>query len=181
MQAKLIVGGKEYVYEISEKELEALNRKYIDKPTGYEKATDSADEVYCVTTATGRVSILREGESPLSSSAVYTNANYYTSKRLAEENARADNLYRCLRRFAAEHREHPITWNPLGSYTIRYNHYDDEIFVEYTENFQDYGNIYFNTREIAEKAIEIYRCELIWYFTEYKDSLRDMREENNNI
>ena len=140
MQAKLIVNGKEYAYEISEKELEVLNRKYIDKPTGYEKATDSADEV-CYIAATGRVCILREGESPLSSSAVYTNANSYTSKRLAEENARADNLYRCLRRFAAEHREHPITWNPHGSYAIRYNHYDDEIFVEYTENFQDYGNI----------------------------------------
>ena len=175
MQAKLIVDGKEYIYEISEKELEDLNRKYVDKPTGYEKATNEADEV-CYVTATGQICILHEGQSPLSSSTIYTNANYYTSKRLAEANSRADNLYRCLRRFAAEHREHPITWNPKGSYAIRYDHYENEILVDYTESFQDYGNIYFNTREIAEKAIEIYRCELIWYFTEYKDSLRDMEK-----
>ena len=34
-----------------------------------------------------------------------------------------------------------------------------------------FGGIYFDTAEAANLAISTFRDELIWYFTEYKDSL----------
>lgn len=42
---------------------------------------------------------------------------------------------------------------------------DQNIYYRY------HGIIYFDSGEAAQLAIETFHDELIWYFTEYKDSL----------
>lgn len=101
---------------------------------------------------------------------LYEAANYYSSETLAKNNARADKLMRQLRRFAVEHRENELDWN--NTYQPKYYiHYDTSLVIGYIFYTRDFGCIYFDTRETTQAAIETFNDELIWYFTEYKDSL----------
>ena len=103
----------------------------------------------------------------------YNSADYYSDHTIAENNARADKLMRQLRRFAVEHREDSFDWHKCtaSKYFITYHHPSKNFSVFDCALAQTFGAIYFNSSRIANLAIETFRDELIWYFTEYKDSL----------
>lgn len=104
---------------------------------------------------------------------LYETANYYTSIELAENNARADQLMRQLRRFAVEHREHEIDWKDFDqskwSIGFEYNH--NTLYTYDKLCSRIFGVTYFDSQETAQAAIDTFHDELVWYFTEYKDSL----------
>ena len=56
-------------------------------------------------------------------------------------------------------------------FTIYYNYDVNRIEVGRSEMQRYLGDIYFHSRFQAEKAVTEFKDELIWYFTEYKDSL----------
>lgn len=103
----------------------------------------------------------------------YDTANYYSDRTIAENNARADKLMRQLRRFEIEHREGSILWSDASQdkFVIGFNYIDGEVYVSSAISSKVTFGIYFNDEETADLAIEIFYDELIWYFTEYKDSL----------
>lgn len=104
--------------------------------------------------------------------AYYDTANYYSFPTVAENNARADKLMRQLRRFAVEHRENEIDWNDNSRKYCIYNEGNtNNLKIDYCFRIRYPGCIYFDTPEAARFAIETFNDELIWYFTEYKDSL----------
>lgn len=104
----------------------------------------------------------------------YNTANYYTDKQLVLDNARADALMRNLRRFSAEGRKHKIDKMDINQskYYLRYgfccNGKDIYVGCNYGDIAQ--GAVYFDTKELADAAIEKYRDELMWYFTAYSDT-----------
>ena len=108
---------------------------------------------------------------------LYDAANYYSDETVAKNNARADTLYRKLRRFAVEHRVHTLDWK-ISFQQKWYIYYDycgrmggDNLCVACYREIRDFGNISFDSQKTAEAAIKEFKDELIWYFTEYKDSL----------
>lgn len=78
---------------------------------------------------------------------------------------------RQLRRFAVEHRENELNWNDAsqGKYYFYCNR--GCVDIDYAVTTKHFGVVYFDTREAAEAALDTFYDELIWYFTEYKDSL----------
>ncbi len=167
MKAKLIVEGKEFPIEIQDPELEKLLKPH--KKTGYERLEENCDYFYedaeggsCVA-----MEMNRDGDNKS-----YDVANYYSDRTVAENNARADKLMRQLRRFAVEHRENDVDWHSMSKkYYIRFGHGDLSLWAETEIMGQGFGMITFDTKEACELAINTFRKELIWYFTEYKDSL----------
>lgn len=103
----------------------------------------------------------------------YIAANYYSDKNVAENNARADRLMRQLRRFAVEHRSNELNWkdNKQNKFLISYDYSLGDIDIEYEDDCRELFTTFFDTRQIAQLAIDTFHDELIWYFTEYKDSL----------
>ena len=103
----------------------------------------------------------------------YESANYYSDKTVAENNARADKLMRQLRRFSVEHRECEVDFNSTetAKHYIYYDCIHDELDITFTFFARVFGMVYFDSEETAQAAIDEFRDELIWYFTEYKDSL----------
>ena len=163
--AKLIIDGKEIEALIDEKDLEKLINKKI---TGYERVNGGYyyyDNGYTVDT------ILDTGNP--TSVDLYDVANYYSNVNIANNNARADNLMRQLRRFAVENRKSDIDWanDRQDKYYLYYDCLNEKIFINYTNSWKNFGQIYFDTEEIAQLAIKIFEDELLWYFTEYRDSL----------
>lgn len=164
--AKLIIDGKEIEVQISEEDLEKLTDK---RPTGYEKArygsTYYKDSCGVVKTF--------EERSECFDSAAYESGNYYSDPDVAANNARADKLMRQLRRFAVENRKTNIDWTNKNQdkYYLYYNYLTKEICIVSCISYRNFGQISFDTKEMAELAIEMFEDELQWYFTEYRDSL----------
>lgn len=166
MKAKLIIDGKELEVEISEEELKKLENKF--KKTGYERVDDNQVFWYDAGGETGSdYDVHGDGEIEQ----MYEVANYYSNFDVAYNNARADKLMRQLRRFAVEHREKEINHADGFWFEIYYDHNDKQIIAENVNSSTYLGTIHFDSGRIAQLAIDTFRDELIWYFTEYKDSL----------
>ena len=169
MKATLIIEGKEIEVEISEKEYKKL-RPSEEKKTGYERVPES--DIYFYANTKGDVETACEDCYDIDDE-YYESANYYSDKTVAENNARADKLMRQLRRFAVQHREPGINFNNATTekYYIICDYENDELRATYTSYAKVFGAIYFDSREVANAAIDKFHDELIWYFNEYKDSL----------
>lgn len=169
MKAKLIIEGKEIEVEISEEEYKKLQSSE-EKKTGYERVTEN-DAFYYVSDR-GDIEIGDDSFGFIDEE-YYDVANYYSSETVAENNARADKLMRQLRRFSVEHREHGVNLNDMNTekHYICYDYEGDELGTTFTFVARVFGAIYFDSEETTRAAIDEFRDELIWYFTEYKDSL----------
>ena len=169
MKATLIIEGKEIEVEISEKEYKKL-RPSEEKKTGYERVLP--DNEFYYETSRGCIESGIDTYDYIDNE-YYESANYYSSPTVAENNIRADNLMRQLRRFTVEHREPGINFNNATTekYYIICDYENDELRATYTSYAKVFGAIYFDSREVANAAIDKFHDELIWYFNEYKDSL----------
>lgn len=165
MKAKLIVNGKELEVEISEEELKKFEEK--QKKTGYERVEDGQVFYYDID---GTSASDRDVYGDSDRDGAYIAANYYSDEIIAENNIRADKLMRQLRRLAAERRKEAIDYKE-GVYEILYDQEYNRLSVEPITWTKFFGAIPFDTKETALLAIDTFRDELIWYFTEYKDSL----------
>lgn len=169
MKAKLIIEGKEIEIEISEEEYKKLQLSE-EKKTGYERVPES--DIYFYANSRGYAETACEDYYDVDNE-YYESANYYSDKTVAENNARADKLMRQLRRFSVEHRGYGIDFNSTetAKHYIYYDCVRDELRTTYTFYAGVFGVIYFDSEETAQAAIDKFRDELIWYFTEYRDSL----------
>ena len=166
MKAKLIIEGKEIEIEISEEEYKKLQ----PSENGYERVAKDSDYFY--------VNIRGDVGTGIDNyycadDKYYESANYYSSEIVAENNARADKLLRQLRRFSVEHRKYKTNFNSINAtrFYIIYQCEINEIKPYHTSYAIYFGAIYFDSEETAQAAIDEFHDELIWYFTEYKDSL----------
>ena len=166
MKAKLIIENKEIEIEISEEEYKKLQ----PSKTGYERVPES--DIYFYANSRGYVETCTEDYYSVDNE-YYESANYYSDKTVAENNARADKLMRQLRRFSVEHRERGVNLNDINTekYYICYDYEGNELGTTFTFVARVFGVIYFDSEETTQAAIDEFHDELIWYFTEYKDSL----------
>lgn len=168
MTAKLIIGGKEFEIEILDPELQKAIT--ANKKTGYEIAELGETYYY----DNGFNAILSDVKTNVyEDDLLRAIANCYSSSDIAHNNARADKLMRQLRRFAVENRKNNINWDDedQAKYIITYRHRSNTLFPEDVYSTQEFGAIYFDSAEAACFAIDTFHDDLIWYFTEYKDSL----------
>lgn len=163
----LKIDGKEIEVEITQEQFEKL---CAENKTGYERVKKT--EVYYYNSGTGIACRAVDSYSGIDDK-YYKTANYYSDETVAENNARVDKLMRQLRRFAVEHRETKLDWenNMNPKFYIFYNNFDNSLNIDCNTSFQSFGVIYFDTEETAQLAIDTFKDELLWYFTEYKDSL----------
>ena len=166
-------GDVDVEVDINESEfarLAAAGFAQVMTPAGYGRVAKYNYYYYVASDGVAEERIEKRDESDL---ALYIAANYYSSKELAENNARADKLMRQLRRFAVEHREYEINWNDRTQlkWYVLYDYNNNELYASSSHVCSVLGITYFNSKEVAQAAIETFHNELIWYFTEYKDSL----------
>lgn len=166
--AKLIIDGKEIEVLISGENLEKLTNK---RTTGYERVRFGSTYY---TDSSGKVITFKEStKDAFFDERVYRTGNYYSDPNVATNNIRADNLMRQLRRLSVENRKTDIDWTNARQhkYYLYYDYLNKEIYVVSASSWREFGQIYFDTEEMAQQAVETFKDELLWYFTEYRDSL----------
>lgn len=170
---KVTINGKEYECKrvvMDNDNVEIILEEDSKKETGYERV--DKNDGYYFTTNDGDIITTIDRHGTIDN-VYYDNVNYYSSEEVAKNNARVDRLIRQLRRFSVENRKSKPDWTNRVNhkYRITYNHLESMIRAERSFLVEGFGVIYFDSRELAEQAIKEFKDELIWYFTEYKDSL----------
>ena len=90
--------------------------------------------------------------------------NYFKTKEEAERKSVEIKLHRQLELFALENNDIEIDWNDSSEkYIISYC-IGGGIFIDKVYRLKDFGQVYFTSKEIAEKAIETFKGDLIRYF-----------------
>lgn len=92
--------------------------------------------------------------------------NYFNNKDYAEYIAFKETLMRRMDKFAWENNEKVIDWHDSCSekYYIKFSNQHNELKIVRSYSYQA-NNIYFTSREIAEKAIEEFKDDLIKLYT----------------
>lgn len=141
-------------------------REYIEpKPlTGWERVNEG-EEVYFISVYEGV-----EKETDYCDEIdddCYEIANYFSTKEKAYEINFKQTLFRKLQRFSDENGGNEIDWNngEQTKYSIFYTHNKDKLIIRHHWCEENFGLVYFISREVAKKAIELFHDELIKYFT----------------
>lgn len=97
---------------------------------------------------------------------LFSIANYFNNRNYAEYIDFKETLMRRMDRFAWEHNEKVINWDDNWStkYCIKFSNVRNEFIIDWNCSYQS-NDIYFTSREIAEKAMEEFKEDLIKLYT----------------
>lgn len=102
----------------------------------------------------------------------YEKANYFSEENLSANIARAQTLQRKLWRRSAELCEKMnLRDSETQKYGITYDVDNNGLYISSAWNLNDFGQVYFDTKEHAEQVIKEFKDELIWYFTEFQSRM----------
>lgn len=98
---------------------------------------------------------------------IYNIANYFSTEEKAEEINFKQTLFRKLQRFSDENGGNKIDWLNINQpkFFITYSYDVKKLNLYRLHTDADFGQVYFISEEVAEEAIELFRDELIKYFT----------------
>jgi len=146
------------------------------KPTGWERA-----ETYHILwndgTGIAENFAVFDGNDKLDNGR-YKVGMYFSNIELAKNMTRAVSLFLRMNRFAAENQKTKIDlFDPkCDVFIIDYKNYTccdfSAIAVCPVSDIISPFQVYFDSRETAEAAIEEFREDLIWYFTEFENTMR---------
>ena len=163
---KVTIKGKEIELELTDEQKAAVERA-LKPNTGWErvKAKEYFYILENIVEADDDVSTKYDNKN-------YNDANYFNDIELIENIIRAQTLQRKLWRRSAELCK-KIDWNNKDKtkYSIVYNNKRNELSIAYFNSYTDFGQVYFDTEEHAQQALEEFRDELTWYFTEFKSRM----------
>ena len=177
MKVELKANGKTVQVEMTEEQAKILGLVEERSRTGYERV--EVEETYYLVEVDDEITNMKHnGQLDRD---CYDVGNYYSNKTIAENNARADRLLRHLRQWQAQNDE-PISvedWNNESKkkWFIIYSYSSEEMYAEYYYIMRLPNTIYFATKEKAEEAIEVFKDELLWYFTEYVQRLDEVQND----
>lgn len=163
-EVTVIIDGEEYIARPKNEPVAEEKPK-----TGYERLENG--EMYFTPNKYGECEDYAEDENPYDKK-IYDAANYYNERNIAENIIRADTLMRKLRQWQALNDE-PVDWSDENSskWGIEYDYINKEFDIDYYGEIRLIGQIYFSSVEKAREAIEVFKDELTWYFTEYMQRL----------
>lgn len=176
MKVELKANGKTVQAEITKEQAKILGLVEERSRTGYERV-EKSETYYVINTEDDSMVNITEFNDQ-TDERCYNTGNYYSDKTIAENNARADRLFRQLRQWQAQN-DKAISisdWknNNILKYYIDYDCFNELFFVTYAIRYRCPNTIYFTSREKAKEAIEVFKDELLWYFTEYVQRLDEM-------
>ena len=95
--------------------------------------------------------------------------NCFKTKEIAERKAFEIRLHRQLELFALENNDTEINWwdNSSKKYKINYSK-NIGMSIDKVYSLKDFGQVYFTSKEIAEKALETFENDLLRYFASNK-------------
>lgn len=97
---------------------------------------------------------------------MFNAVNYFNNRNYAEYIAFKETLMRRLDKFAWENNAKVVNWDDNWStkYCIKFSNARNEFIIDWNCSYQS-NDIYFTSKEIAEKALEEFKDDLIKLYT----------------
>lgn len=163
MRTQLYIDGELKTVDIEDGRITTVNEEPTQPKTGWERV--NVGEPYFTLT---QYKPHEQGEdNDANDQKMYDSANYFSDSKIAADVFRAQTIWRKLMRWQVEN-DAPVTWDNVNfRYAIYYNNFYGEISVASMISAQETFNVYFNTAEKANQAIEIFKDDLLWLFTKF--------------
>ena len=147
----ICINGKKA--ELTEEQMKALGIKLPKASNSFKRVKEN--ETYWFIHQTGVVDSYYETNDIVDNDC-FNIGNYCTDKAILEQRALHETLNRLLWRYSMEHDGDKIDWTKISEkkYLICYHHPHNEYVVKFNWALSSFGDIFFNSREIAENAIE---------------------------
>ena len=118
------------------------------------------DTYYCI--KSDSTILTEEEESTPYDKRVHQNANYFPDEQTAEKFNKIQILQRKLLRFSLEHGGDKIDWEDgcMRKWCIQWD-YDKNIVTDWCQRVHFPNEVYFISKEVAEKAIELFKDEIM--------------------
>lgn len=179
MKVTINANGKTVQVEMTEEQLKELGVIKERSRTGYERVKKD-ETYYVIDTEYNSMSKITEFNDQ-EDEQCYNAGNYFNDKIIVLNNVTAYQLLRCLRQWQAQN-DKPISMSDwkndnISKYYVDYDCFHELFFVTYAVRRRSLNNIYFTSDEKAKEAIEVFRDELLWYFTEYQQRLDEEQGE----
>lgn len=157
------ISGNHWVSEVGFNFL-AKYEEYLPVMTGWERSP--MEGVYYFISDNGRLMRDVNTEQGFDKGA-YDVANYFSTEEKAEEINFKQTLFRKLQRFSDENGFNENDWTHEGrpKYYISYDYEDDDFCVDYRMTTKDFGAVYFASNEVANRALQTFKEDLIKYYT----------------
>ena len=156
---KLIIDGKEIEAQVNEEDLKVIEKKK-------DRADKGSNYYYFNSNLLFIENTVEEGI--FFDECCYDNGNYFLTKKECADSARVVSLWLRMKRFADEYNNKKSFRKNFNNYYIYYDHSICTIGTSASLYYQDALQIYFDSKETAQKAINTFHDELMWYFTEYE-------------
>ena len=154
-------------YEVSEDfDFDSIYHEYIEPKslTGWERTRRS--NIFFVVNDESKISLWLEYEGKFEDYN-YEKANYFSTKERGEEINFKQTRVRQLQRFSDENGGTEIDWNneDQTKFSIKYSHWSSKLSIDHYNAVRQFGQVYFASKEVARRAIELFQDDLIKYFT----------------
>lgn len=158
---KLIIDGKEIEAQVNEEDLKVIEKKK-------DRADKGSNYYYFNSNLLFIENTVEEGI--FFDECCYDNGNYFLTKKECADAAKVVSLWLKMKRFADEYNKENLKFTDdyQEKYFIIYDFASEVLRIDWRYNWQDMFQIYFDSEEIAKKAIDTFHDELMWYFTEYE-------------
>ena len=157
----LIIDGEEIEVRVNEEDLKEVEKKKElgrqEKGKGY----FFFDDNFSVIDDTEEMITYDENK--------YNSGNYFLTEKECADAARVVSLWLRMKRFADEHNERKFDFDNVKArkFFISYNLEKERLTFFPSMGIKSAFQIYFYSAETAQKAIDEFYDELLWYFTEY--------------
>ena len=103
--------------------------------------------------------------------------DYVNDKYLFYDRDRAHELHNRLEQWQALN-DKPVNWgnNNKPKFEIRFDYQENRLAIVADFVYRVANTVYFSTYKKAEEAIDVFRNELMWYYTEYRSRLDEKRK-----
>lgn len=141
-----------------------LYKEYVPLVTGWERVNDRG--IYYFTGSLGG-RCKQEERRVYDDKLRYGDANYFSTKEKEREISFKQTLFRKMQRFSDENGGSEIDWTHEGrrQYFISYDYDKSKFVIDSHLTFRDFGQVYFVSLDVARKALELFKEDLIKYFT----------------
>ena len=164
MNIKVNIDGIDYEGNVEPVTKDSTPEVTPQEQTGFERVA-MKDFYFKLLTQT---SIIREVDGNLDRE-YYKKANYINDNEMANNYTRAFQLFLQLSRWQAEHDSVP---DLKSAFYIRYDYNEEEFYALCNDEVKGVFEIPFSTSENAQLALDEFRPELEWLFTEFKPNLK---------
>ena len=166
--------GAEVVAQVSESDFTKLNKVTTvfssRARTGYERVKPKKH--YYASTRDYYCSAEREEMGTGLDADLFNKGDYINDEKLYNDRERARVLHDRLEQWQALNDE-SVDWDDttVSKYRICFDYWDYQIDCVATIYSREEGVIYFSTSQKAQEALEVFRDDLMWYYTEYRSRL----------